>query len=406
MDLKNENVCKYVETIITKDYLFLLSELFYTNLEGEIQNNIKMKNKPSEDETCNLLYDISNGLYYLHKNEIIHGNIRPNNIYKKSDKNVYKLGGYCLINEIDISGIKQYKEIFIDNDVKQNKELKKENDIYSLGKSILYFYENGNINSINKNNYNNKLYLILLRCINEDIKLRPTIVEILEYIKKELNISKTPEIIPNEENSELKPSQQEQKQEGEQQQQPIEPVLIPEFVKVDIEKDFIDLVNEIKIEGKNASNENLQKLLDHLSNNNNNNNINYIRNLCRYLSEKGMITSLCTSFENSDTKGGYLIAGIFSIICSLEYDLIKNDISLVCAICVYCLQQGAIIGLKLLQALLYHYENTVKNGFPNYVRLMIPYINMRNKNEIIIEALRMSYILIDHHSIFCMYLVS
>lgn len=66
---------------------------------GDLRNYIdahkNIKKPISEEEIWKLLYQCISGLAYIHKNHIVHRNIKPSNIYL-TDKKAIKIGNFAL----------------------------------------------------------------------------------------------------------------------------------------------------------------------------------------------------------------------------------------------------------------------------------------------------------------------
>ena len=84
-NLNNENVIKTYEIEETNTSYLIIME--YCE-KGELFNYIIKNNKLTEEETSFFLYQIVNGLEYLHSKGIIHRDLKPENLLLTSD---YKL---------------------------------------------------------------------------------------------------------------------------------------------------------------------------------------------------------------------------------------------------------------------------------------------------------------------------
>lgn len=378
--MSHNNLIKYIDYINGDKYIYLLCEICNNSLESLKNINIKKKYIPNTDDIINVLNDCVGALLYLHQNDMYHGNIRPDLIYLK--ENNYKLNGYGIINEYQINT--KYPDLYKPPEYNIN-NLTSEMDIYSLGMSILQYWYNGYINENNLKSLivkeNKKLYELLMKCIDLNPSKRPTCSDILQFIKKGGELSVVNDVSP------------------------VINDISPRSVISNTESlEKVNVVFKKLDESKNGvTNEILQNILSLLSEDDN---IENIKSVCEKLKERNIIELLCNVFENSDANGGYLIAGILAIIAVvgiilyfIDPEILKPQISLICAICVFYLQQGALIGLKLLQPLLMSYRNIVKNGFPCYIQFIIPFSENKNKEDIILQTLQIIYILIENHGI-------
>ena len=82
--LKSENFMKLIEIIETKESFYLISELFFLNLEQYFN---KRREGLSIEEIKKLLIDLNKGFNEMNENKIIHGDIKPSNILLSLNKN-------------------------------------------------------------------------------------------------------------------------------------------------------------------------------------------------------------------------------------------------------------------------------------------------------------------------------
>ena len=183
---------------------------------GDLRNYIdahkNIKKPISEEEIWKLLYQCISGLAYIHKNHIVHRNIKPSNIYL-TDKKAIKIGNFALsVNKkMKIIDSQNLMKITIESRDMLMKEQKSymspeifnqqhysyKVDVYSMG-SIFYemcFFSilgeqkmlpNGEIinDKQNENVYSQVLVNLINKMIEEDQFKRPSSFQILEMIKK------------------------------------------------------------------------------------------------------------------------------------------------------------------------------------------------------------------------------
>ena len=75
---------KLIEIIETKESFYLISELFFLNLEQYFN---KRREGLSIEEIKKLLIDLNKGFNEMNENKIIHGDIKPSNILLSLNKN-------------------------------------------------------------------------------------------------------------------------------------------------------------------------------------------------------------------------------------------------------------------------------------------------------------------------------
>lgn len=104
-----------------------------------------LKNKFSEAELLKIAVDICEALEYLHKKGIIHGAVKPENIYR-SETGVYKLGDFGVARKEGQSFL-GWTIPYCAPELLSTGNVGIRTDIYSLGVS-LYYLAGGNINTV------------------------------------------------------------------------------------------------------------------------------------------------------------------------------------------------------------------------------------------------------------------
>ena len=78
---------------------------------GDLSTYIKAKKNQNcimKEEIWNIFYQCISGLNYLHRNGLIHWNLKPNNIFMNKNK-VVKIGNFCI--SVLIEDNKHFKNI-------------------------------------------------------------------------------------------------------------------------------------------------------------------------------------------------------------------------------------------------------------------------------------------------------
>ena len=218
--LRSPHIIKCYGYFIEGEKYYIIMEYFNNgDLRRYIDAYKNMKNPVPEEELWKLLFQSMSGLAYIHKNRIIHRNIKPSNLYLTDGKTI-KIGDFGLsvnkknkekvnhnlivITEISRKKLQNESALNISpeiiNDIPYNYNV----DVYSMG---CIFYEmcffttfkiesemqpNGKI--INKmqdmtpkqniNIYSQELINLINIMIEEDQFKRPSSFKILEMIKK------------------------------------------------------------------------------------------------------------------------------------------------------------------------------------------------------------------------------
>ncbi len=144
---------EYVYILIQMELLMPITEYFYSD-------------GISEKKAINLAIDICLALQYCEKIDIVHRDIKPQNIFFSSQNSTYKLGDFGLAENIE--NLRDSKSIkgtisYLAPEIITNREYSFQSDIYSLG-VVLYQLMNGNIlpyqNSQDSNNQQKKYTII------------------------------------------------------------------------------------------------------------------------------------------------------------------------------------------------------------------------------------------------------
>lgn len=168
--LHHPNIPYVFDLVITESGFWAISEF----IDGETIDRLIQQNNPfSQKLTINLAMQLIDVLFYLHSNNIICGNLRPENIILTPDKKLV-LSDYCTLNAL--FPIKNF--IFTDLDNRgydapeQNKgEIDIRTDIYGFGTILFYMLtgispSNANTLSIREINsdFMYKLDNVIIKC--------------------------------------------------------------------------------------------------------------------------------------------------------------------------------------------------------------------------------------------------
>lgn len=204
-DLSHPNILRPEHFDIVHNRPYLVMQL----CNGSIENKVGNMN---EDDIWHLIKDIASGLSYLHSKEVIHRDIKPDNIllsssdeYLLSDfgvsakmQNTMRRNSTRQKIESDISGTVAYMapELFSKNPIAN-----KATDIWALGATLyelltgeLLFLGQGGILQLKgaeipdlPNKYSDDIKALVLACIRLDATVRPTSSELAKYAEAKTN---------------------------------------------------------------------------------------------------------------------------------------------------------------------------------------------------------------------------
>lgn len=95
MKIQHENIIKLHETIITISHIYLVMDYCDQDLHQYIKNNGCL----SEDTIKYYFKQISNGIQFLHSNNLIHRDLKPHNILILSSSNIIKIADFGFVKE-------------------------------------------------------------------------------------------------------------------------------------------------------------------------------------------------------------------------------------------------------------------------------------------------------------------
>ena len=97
IDSNGKTLDPYVETFSGIDSVYVVEELLDSDLQKIIERNGKLSL-----ETCKIfLYQLLRGLKYIHSANVVHRDIKPGNLFVKTDDLTLKVGDYGLARVFD-----------------------------------------------------------------------------------------------------------------------------------------------------------------------------------------------------------------------------------------------------------------------------------------------------------------
>ena len=185
----------YQSKKIVGSFYLLLEFSSNINLEKSVKTEIL-----SESKACSIVSNIVESLRFLQKNEIIHGDVKAENILKKGERyflidfDVSKRG--LLVKTLHIQGDDDFTAPEIYRGIKTSSS-----DIYSLGCTLYYMLTSEHIYGFTKesdfsqkmyahlyaqqipnSNISKKMFYLISRMTDKDYKKRATVDEIMEIL--------------------------------------------------------------------------------------------------------------------------------------------------------------------------------------------------------------------------------
>ena len=192
-----KNIVKYYDSFLDKDKFYILMEYCDgRNLRDFININIKNPEYIDEDILSKIIKQICLGLKEIHNKNIIHRDLRPENIFMNKNMEI-KIGDFGISKQFDpnkeyaITKNKKGKYEYMSPEILTKGIYNKKSDMYSLG-CIIYelfhlskyfidkqYYE---IKNIDSNIYNNKWQGIINSLLQKDYNQRMDINQVYESI--------------------------------------------------------------------------------------------------------------------------------------------------------------------------------------------------------------------------------
>ena len=197
-NLNNEYIVKYYGSFKEKDYYNILMEYAGNSNLKKLIKEYKQKGQLLEEDLINnIIFQICEGLKYIHQSSIIHRDLKPENIFINENKKI-------IIGDFGISKMLETNRKYANSQIGSFKYMapemiKKEKynykvDIYALG-CIIYelfttneYYTDKVIEEkdgkINLNIYNKKWQELINSLLKKDYHQRPDINDIYKYLNK------------------------------------------------------------------------------------------------------------------------------------------------------------------------------------------------------------------------------
>ena len=138
----NENIVRFIDSEIKNNYFNIIMEFGGDSNLKEFIDEFKNKNNLiDEDIISNIIIQICLGLREIHKKNIMHRDLTPDNIFIDKDKdNNYKIkiGDFGISTRSKTSKEYAGKTEYLAPEIKNGNEYNNKIDIYSLGCIILY----------------------------------------------------------------------------------------------------------------------------------------------------------------------------------------------------------------------------------------------------------------------------
>ena len=206
-NIKSDLIIKYVNSFIKNNSFNIVTENYEDFNLRQLINNYKNENKLiNQNLIYHIIKEISLGIKELHNNNIIHGDLNPNNIYLSKDYRI-KISGFNIFKLLNnyndyVSLQNNYNCNYSYNspEIIKNQEMDYKNDIWSLGCIIYelctlqYCFEcknivglhnkiiNENHQKINLKIYEHELQNLIDLLLKKDKRERPNIYEVCNII--------------------------------------------------------------------------------------------------------------------------------------------------------------------------------------------------------------------------------
>ena len=202
--IKSEYIISYIDSFSQNGKLYLITEYAeFGDMEQIIKNRQITKNYFNENHLINIWKQIIKGILVLHKNHIIHRDLKSANIFIIDEKiEKIKIGdlNVCrVINDQKLKHTQTGTPYYSSPEIWNNKPYDYKSDIWSLG---CLFYEMTSFNLPFKGqsmkeiydkieecyvpqipkHYSKNIKIIIQMCLRYNDKLRPSAEELIDYI--------------------------------------------------------------------------------------------------------------------------------------------------------------------------------------------------------------------------------
>lgn len=183
--LKGEtHIVNYIDHYIEKTedkYTLYLEMEYLKSLNSQYPDNIETK------QILKLLYDVLDALIICENNDIVHGDIKPDNIMV-DDKGNHKLTDFGIAKVFNENiGINEYTDLYASPEVINERKYSKQSDIYSLGLMIYQLFNDGLLPFMKKDTKIIDREKLIQKRINEELdKPKGMDKEFFGFIQKAL----------------------------------------------------------------------------------------------------------------------------------------------------------------------------------------------------------------------------
>eukprot|EP01080_Neovahlkampfia_damariscottae_P011043 gene11043-3749_t len=186
-DLNHPNILKILKFYEKKKYFLIVSEL----VDGKNFEEIFNQKEKSQSYDTKIIFQLIEGIQYLHENDLIHGNLSTNQLYLDTNNNLkilyYGFDLFLLEYELgmDIPDFNPFES----PEVIKNEDIQFSSDIWSIG--VIWYYlkykeypfkcieefENNSITFLNEISSSNQL---IKKMLNKNPNERISLIEILK----------------------------------------------------------------------------------------------------------------------------------------------------------------------------------------------------------------------------------
>ena len=191
-----KNIIKHYETFIKNNILYIVTEYGgNSDLRKFIERESESESQLIEEKIIeNIIIQICSGLKEIHKNNIIHRDINPSNIF--IDNNEVKIGGFSVCEVLEDNEQYAYDQVgvyhYMAPEILKGEKYNCKVDIYALGCIIYelftlneYYHDKLMMKEekINVELYNSKWQELIDQLLEEDYNKRPDIDKVLKFVE-------------------------------------------------------------------------------------------------------------------------------------------------------------------------------------------------------------------------------
>ena len=211
--LNSPHIIKYYHNFMDNNKMYIIMDFMNNgDLAGYIKAYMEMNKPIPQDQILELFYQCASALCYCHKSNIIHRDIKPQNLFMTETKDI-KIGDFGISTARDnkqANSITIGTQRYMAPEMFGNQVYDAKIDVYALGCTfhlMCYFalprdiivYTDGfgahaTIADVPQNNFKNlnfyskEIYMLIQRMIERDVNKRPKSEDVLNEIKKLYNM--------------------------------------------------------------------------------------------------------------------------------------------------------------------------------------------------------------------------